>query len=125
MAVMPQAAHVGWWVLPAEPSWFANGYSGNLLVIEQRWTTARGTSVNADCTVTPPLGEVAELIPLEQFDGEAVPRGFLEPAGTRTIPLAVNLPLSGKPLVNLRALVVTHSEALREPILLHIRLVAF
>jgi hypothetical protein len=125
VAVMPQTAHVGWWVLPAEPSWFAHGYSGNLLVIEQKWSIARGTSVDAECTVAPRDGEVAELMPLEQFDGQRGQLAFLDRPGVSTVSLAANPHSGDKEGINLQALVLAHTEPLAEPITVHIRLVAF
>ena len=125
VAVMPDRARVGWWVLPADSSWFANGFSGNFLVIEQRWLIAPGTSVDADCTVAPPIGQVAELMPLDQFEGALARHSFLDVAGARTISLAPH-PLSGsKPQVNIRALLLAHEDPLIDPVVVHIRLVAF
>ncbi len=125
VAVMPDTAQIGWWVLPADQSWFAGGFSGNLLIVEQRWLIAPGVSVDADCSVAPPVGEVAELMPLEQLDGEQASSSFLASAGARTISLSAHLDSSGKPQVSLRALLLAHTDPLTEAIVVRIRLIAF
>ena len=129
MAMMPQTAHAGLRVLPADPSWFAKGFSGNVLIIEQRWSIARGTSIDAECNISPPHGEVAELMPLEQFAGAQGPHGVLDGPGVRTVSLATGLHSGAKPQNNLRALLLAHTEPLAEPltdpIIVHIRLIAF
>src|SRR5580704_359075 len=102
VAVMPQSAHTGLRILPADPSWFAKGFSGNLLIVEQQWSIARGTSIDAECSVAAPPGEIAELMPLEQFAGARAPRGFLDGAGVRTVSLGAILYSGIKPQGNLR-----------------------
>jgi hypothetical protein len=125
VAVMPDRAGVGGWVLPADAAWFAAGFSGNLLVIEQRWQMIRGASVDAACNVTPPAGETAELMPLDQIEGPRSHLGFFDGAGARDVPLSTSLSFDGKPQVNLRAVLLAHSDPLDEPIVVHVQLVAF
>lgn len=125
VAVMPDRVRVGWWVLPADSSSFANGFSGNFLVIEQQWLIATGTSVDADCTVAPPIGQVAELMPLEQFDGKLAPYSFLDGAGATTISLNPHLLFGGQAQANVRALLLAHRDPLIDPLVVHIRLLAF
>ena len=125
VAVMPDRASVGGWVLPADSAWFANGFSGNLVIIEQRWQMTRGVSVDAACEVTPPIGETAELMPFDGLRSERSSLGFFDGAGVQKVPLATTLAVDGKPQVNLRALLLAHSDPLPEPVLVHIQLVAF
>jgi len=94
-------------------------------VIEQQWSIARGTSIEAECNVAPPAGEVAQLMPLEQFAGERGPHGFVDGAGVRTVSLAMNLDSGAKPQVNQRVFLLAHTEPLSDPIVVHIRLMAF
>jgi len=125
VALMPQTARATLRVLPADPSWFGKGFRGNILVIEQQWSIARGTSIEAECNVAPPAGEVAQLMPLEQFAGERGPHGFVDGAGVRTVSLAMNLDSGAKPQVNQRVFLLAHTEPLSDPIVVHIRLMAF
>lgn len=125
VAVMPDRASVDGWVLPADSAWFENGFSGNLLVIEQRWQMARGASVNAGCEVAPPAGETAELMPIDRLESEQVSLGFFDGGGALDVPLPTVLAFDGKPQVNLRAVLLTHSDPLDEPIVVHVQLVAF
>jgi hypothetical protein len=125
VAVMSDRASVAGWFLPADSAWFENGFSGNLLVIEQRWQMARGASVNAACDVAPPTGETAELMPVDRLESEQASLGFFDGGGAREVPLPTILAFDGKPQVNLRAVLLAHSDPLDEPIVVHVRLVAF